>query len=487
MRKQIKQVCAIMAIVLMMLTACSTHREQIQSDNSIDNVDKESEEKAGNQSAATEKSEEKAGSQSVVTEESEKKAGSQSAATEKSEEKIGSQSVVTEESEKKTGSQSATTEKSKEKAGSQSIVAEESKGQTASQTVATETAETTPPSTLQLVMVGDVLLHTPVLESGRLDDGTYQYDHLFRHVKKQTEEADIAIVNQEVILGGIGLGLSGYPCFNGPFEVADALADSGFDVILHATNHALDKGEKGVRNCIAYWKDKYPKIQVAGINESQEIQDNQIVIVERNEIKVAILNYTYGTNGISMPSSAPYLVNLLDKEKISVDVTKAKEMADFVVVCPHWGTEYQHEPDHNQKKWVAYFADLGVDLVIGTHPHVIEPVEWVEGTTGHKTLVYYSLGNFVNATSGQGAGVADRMLGAMADVKLIRNEDGSVTIDSFETHPLISHLETGVQKITVYPMEEYTPELEAKNEIVQQDSAFSIDYLEDIWKNVMRQ
>ena len=341
------------------------------------------------------------------------------------------------------------------------------------------------PATLELVMVGDVLLHTPVLESGKLEDGTYQYDHLFQHVKNQVQAADLAIVNQEVILGGTGLGLSGYPCFNGPFEVADALSESGFDVVLHATNHALDKGEKGVRNCMANWKEKYPGIQVAGVNESQESQDNQIVIVEKNGIKVAILNYTYGTNGIPMPSSAPYLVNLLDKEKVSIDVAKAKEMADFVVVCPHWGTEYQHKPDNNQKKWASYFADLGVDLVIGTHPHVIEPIEWVEGVNGNKTLVYYSLGNFVNATSGQGAGVADRMLGAMADVTLVKNEDDSVTIESYEAHPLISHLETGEQKMTVYPMEEYTTELEARNEIVRQDPAFSIDYLKAVWDDVM--
>ena len=344
--------------------------------------------------------------------------------------------------------------------------------------------QTAVPSQLSLVMVGDVLLHTPVLESGRLPDDTYCYDHLFQYVKPQVEAADIAIVNQEVILGGTELGLSGYPCFNGPYEVADALAGCGFDVVLHATNHALDKGEKGVRNCLDYWENEYPQIQVAGINKSKEAQENEVVIVEKNGIKVAILNYTYGTNGISLPSSAPYLVNLLDKEKIEKDVTFAKEMADFVVVCPHWGTEYQHAPDKNQQKWAAYFADLGVDLVIGTHPHVIQPVEWVEGENGNQALVYYSLGNFVNATSGQGSGVADRMLGAMAEVRLVKNEEGMVIIDSFEALPLVTHLESGEQKITVYPLEDYTAELENGNEIIMQDSSFSIDYLKQIWNEV---
>ncbi|MDO5573240.1 MAG: CapA family protein [bacterium] len=340
------------------------------------------------------------------------------------------------------------------------------------------------PSTLNLIMVGDVLLHTPVTDSGELPDGTRNYDHLFIHVKDQIEQADIAIVNQEVILGGEELGLSGYPCFNGPYEVADALVDSGFDVILHATNHALDKGEQGIRSCLAYWQDQYPQIQVTGINESEEAQNN-IVVIDQNDIRVAILNYTYGTNGIAMPSSAPYLVNLLDQDKIREDVAKAREQADFVVVCPHWGTEYRHTPDQNQEKWATFFADLGADLVIGTHPHVIEPVEWVEGADGNQTLVFYSLGNFVNATSGQGNGVADRMLGAMADVSLIKNEDGSVTINDYHAHPLVSHLKSGVQGITVYPLEEYTPKLKAENEIIRQDPKFSIEYLNKLWDEVM--
>lgn len=318
----------------------------------------------------------------------------------------------------------------------------------------------------------------------KVRDGTLNYDHLFAHVKERIEGADIAIVNQEVILGGEELGLSGYPCFNGPYEVADALVDSGFDVILHATNHALDKGEKGIRNCLAYWKGHYPQIQVAGINEGQAAQDEQLVIVEKNGIKAAILNYTYGTNGISLPASAPYLVNMLDKEKIAQDVAVAKEQADFVVVCPHWGTEYRHSPDQSQQKWASYFAELGVDLVIGTHPHVIEPVEWVEGVNGHRTLVYYSLGNFVNATSGQGAGVADRMLGEMAEVRLIQDEDGSVSIDTCETYPIVSHLKSGAQGITVYPLEAYTPALAAENEIILQDAEFSLEYLQKVWEDV---
>ncbi len=337
---------------------------------------------------------------------------------------------------------------------------------------------------LELIMVGDVLLHTHIHESGKLEDGTYDYNHLFVNVKEKIESADIAIVNQEVILGGSELGLTGYPSFNGAYEVGDALVNSGFDVILHATNHTLDKGERGVRNCLSFWQNTYPEIYVAGINESSESQKQDIVIVEEKGIKVAILNYTYGTNGIALPEGAPYIVNLLDEELMKAQLELAKQQADFIIVCPHWGTEYRHEPDNSQKKWAQFFADMGVDLVLGTHPHVIEPIEWIVGEGGKKTLVYYSLGNFVNATSGTGEGVADRMLGAMADVTLKREESGQVVIESYDALPLVAHIKSGIGGITVYPLADYTDGLERENEIILQDSNFSVSYLENLWEQV---
>lgn len=342
-----------------------------------------------------------------------------------------------------------------------------------------ESSDELPDSSITLIMVGDVLMHTPVTESGLAEDGTYHYEHLFANVKDLIRDADIAMVNQEVILGGTALGLSGYPAFNAPFEVGDALADAGFDVVLHATNHALDKGEKGIRNCLGFWQECYPEMKIAGIYGDQESYNNGVIFIEQDGIKIAILNYTYGTNGIPLPKDAPYLVNLLDRAKIASDVEKAKQEADFVVLCPHWGTEYRHDPDESQKEWARYFADLDVDLVIGAHPHVIEPVEWVDDT-----LVYYSLGNFVNATSGTGNGVADRMLGSMAVVHITK-EDDKVKISGYESIPLVSHLEHGYGNITVYPMEEYTTELASKNWIVEQDGNFSLEYLQNLWSRVM--
>lgn len=326
-----------------------------------------------------------------------------------------------------------------------------------------------------IAMVGDVLLHTPVSDSGLMENGSYDYNHLFANVKNEIASADLALVNQEVILGGTELGLSGYPAFNGAYEVGDAIVNAGFDVVLHATNHALDKGKRGITNCMNYWSVSHPDIGVVGINMNSE-QQNTIYIKEVNGIRIAVLNYTYGTNGIPMPSDMPYAVNLLDREKIAQDVRIAKENADFVIVCPHWGTEYTHVENSEQMNYAMYFAELGVDLVIGTHPHVIQPVKWIESSNGNRTLVYYSLGNFINATSEYGRGVADRMVGAMANVTIEKASDGKTGITEYSVTPLVTQMLSGTGRITTYKLSDYSQELASQNEIVDRDSAFSYDY-----------
>ena len=224
--------------------------------------------------------------------------------------------------------------------------------------------------TVTLAMVGDVLLHTPVEESCQAEDGSYDFSGLFANVKDEVQAADIAIVNQEVIIGGEELGVSGYPSFNAPYEVADALAETGFDVILHGTNHAMDQGKKGITNCLSNWEKKYPDIKILGINKSQDAQDS-VTVLEQNGIKIAVLNYTYGLNGIALPSDMPYAVNLLDEEKVKADIASAKEQSDFVIVCPHWGTEYSLQPDSMQKKWSNLKKiedETFLKIILGTVP-----------------------------------------------------------------------------------------------------------------------
>ena len=329
---------------------------------------------------------------------------------------------------------------------------------------------------VSISMVGDVLMHNPTLKSGLQEDGSYNYDHLFKNVKKHMENTDISLANQEVILGGTDLGISSYPAFNAPQELGDSLVQSGFNTILHATNHTLDKGEKGVDSALTYWKEKHPETTVLGIHESQEDRD-QIYIFEKKGFKIAILNYTYGVNGNRIPEDRSYIVDLMDKSQMEKDIQKANELADYVIVCPHWGTEYVFESTDEQKEWTDFFLKQGVDLVIGTHPHVIEPVEWVEDGE-NKMLVFYSLGNFVSCQDKW-----YRMLGAMANVKLLKDADGNVTVTEYGVEPLVTHI-AGKTEYTTYYLKDYTEELAKKNKIRNVDSSFSVEKLKELSKEV---
>lgn len=335
-----------------------------------------------------------------------------------------------------------------------------------------------PPKTFTIRMVGDVLLHDRVEEAAVQEDGSRDFSALFTHTKHLIESADLAIVNQEVILGGEELGIDGYPCFNGPFEVADALVEAGFDVVCHGTNHALDKGRDGILNCLNYWDTTYPTVEVLGIHDSEEDAE-ELCVIETEIGKLAILNYTYGTNGIKLPKDMPYAVDYLQEDKVKEEIARAKESADFVIVCPHWGTEYRLEKDEMQKKWSQIFSEAGADLVLGTHPHVIEPMEWVGDT-----LIYYSLGNYVNWTSGKGEGVTNRMVGGMAEIILERNENDEITIANADAIPLVTHLEEGTNGVTVYEFDKYTEDLANQNAIQKQDAAFSYQTVEDLISTV---
>ena len=338
---------------------------------------------------------------------------------------------------------------------------------------------------ISVVMVGDILLHDPVNRVCHLEGGDYDYSGLFSNTKDEIVEADLAIVNQEVIIGGESLRITGYPSFNAPFEIGDELVNTGFDVICHATNHAMDRGGSGIRKCLEFWEENHPDEAVLGIHDSEEDKE-EIYVYEKDGIKIAVLNYTYGTNGIRLPEKMPFAVDLLDEERVVSDIKKAEEMADFTIVCPHWGTEYSHAVSTDQDKWTDIFLRSGVDLVIGTHPHVIEPVEMkVNEETGAEMLVYYSLGNFVNWTAGEGPGTSDRMVGGMAQVDIGRDEDGSVVIRDYGIRALVCQASRKRDEMTVYRLCDYTEELARSNEILDQDSSFSKQYCtglcDEIW------
>lgn len=325
-----------------------------------------------------------------------------------------------------------------------------------------------PPKEVSLVMVGDNLLHTSLIKNAESDDGSMNFDSLYEEMLPYFKNADMSVIVQETILGGSDFKYSGYPLFNSPQEVGDSLAKAGFDVMLHATNHTLDKGAKGVENTLEFWK-KYPDITVLGINESQEKQ-NTVTYLEKNGIKFALLNYTDSTNGIPKPSGKEYLVNTVDEEKIKKDLTIAEENADFTIVFMHWGTEYALSENKFQQNLATLMCEYGADLIMGSHPHVLEPVKWIETENGNKTLVYYSLGNYVSRQK-----EVNNLLGGLATVKICREGADDAHIEECSLMPIVTHYNKNSRGFRVYPLKEYTDELATAHGINLYDGKLTVE------------
>lgn len=327
---------------------------------------------------------------------------------------------------------------------------------------------------ITLLAVGDNLMHMGVVNTGRQKDGIYNYDFLFENISPYLAAADIKIINQETILGGNHLGFSGYPTFNSPTEVGDAIANAGFNVVLHSSNHTADKGLEGIKNCITYWKETYPEVLICGMTSPNAETDIPLLTVD--DYTFAILNYTYGPNSVVIkPEYMGYLEMLCNYNKttgaidfttlnpqVTEDIQLAKTLADIVIVCPHWGTEYQTYPSHYQESFAKQIAEAGADVIIGTHPHVPQPVEWLQSEDGHKTLCYYSLGNYVSTQK-----QAICMLEGMAWITFRVTEEGiSITEEDTGVLPMVCHYNSSpVRTENIYLLEEYTEEMALRHGI----------------------
>lgn len=290
-------------------------------------------------------------------------------------------------------------------------------------------------SKLSLVMVGDALLHSSLYKDG-YKNGKYDFSSQLEYIKPIIQNYDLAFYNQESILGGTELGLSDYPTFNSPQEFGDSMIDAGFNLVSLANNHTLDRGEKAVLNSCNYWKNK--DVLTAGSYSSKE-EAEEIKIKEKNGIKYTLLAYTYGTNGIKVKEGKEYLVNLYSDEKAKADIEKVRDKVDLLMVSMHWGTEYKTEPTETQKKQAEYLSSLGVDIIIGTHPHIIEPITYI-----NDTLVIYSLGNFISAQSTNND--YNTMVELMTSVDIIKEEkDGQTTIklDNLNNELLYNYYQKG--------------------------------------------
>ena len=285
-----------------------------------------------------------------------------------------------------------------------------------------QTVNTKKETYASMVMVGDALIHGTVYGTAHryANYNGYDFKPMLEHIKERVKDYDLAYYNQETILGGTELGLSTYPLFNSPYEVGDAFIDAGFNLVSLATNHTIDKGERGVLNSRNYWNQQ-ADVLAAGSYSSFEERD-KVVIKEVNGIKYAFLSYTTYTNGLIVPTGKEYLVNVYDEDLIKEEIARYRDQVDLLMVAMHWGTEYMTYPTNEQKEISEYLASLGVDLIIGCHPHVIEPIEYIDDT-----LVIYSLGNFISSQIG-----VERLTGLMLSLNIKKEEYHGKTTISFE-------------------------------------------------------
>ena len=323
---------------------------------------------------------------------------------------------------------------------------------------------------LTIVAAGDNLIHDPLLAAS-YSNGVYSFDSIYEKIKAYTVPSDIAFVNQETILGNKTLGYSGYPSFSTPREAGAALAAAGFDIINHATNHAMDKGEAGVLNTMDYW-ESLEGIHYLGIHRSEDDKTNHPVIISKNNFRIGFLAYTYGTNAIPLPRGKPYLVSLINNEIMAREIDALRPLCDYLVVSVHWGDEYSPEPNLYQTGLAAFFAEHNVDLVIGHHPHVLQRFEALPRNDGKSTLCFYSLGNFLSAHFRP---EKEALLGGLAYVKLKKTGE-EISVEETGFIPTITHYDAKQSGFLVYPLSEYTEELAEKHWKRTNDRNMTLDF-----------
>lgn len=318
---------------------------------------------------------------------------------------------------------------------------------------------------LTLIAAGDNLFHEPMLQSSLGKEG-YNFSPMYAGIKPIIEAADIAFVNQETVFGGERFGYSGYPRFNTPAVLAQTLADTGFDIANHANNHAMDMGEAGIIATMDTW-EKIPGVTYLGIRRQAETQP---AIITKNNIRLGFLAYTYGTNGIALPADKPWLVSLIKRETMAAEIDALRPLCDILIVSMHWGDEYEPEPNARQRELAAFLAEHDVDIVIGHHPHVLQRFEFFDRPEGKKTLVFFSLGNFISNQRRH-----DTLAGAIMYVKLIKEGD-AVSVDKSGLIPVVTHYEAGFTNTQVIPLYAYTQELMDKHLQRLLDKRLTLEY-----------
>ena len=323
-------------------------------------------------------------------------------------------------------------------------------------------AETPEISTASVIAVGDNLYHSKLYESGEYDSGTWNYDHIYTHVLNEIQAADVAMIDQETVFAPDHNSVSTYPSFATPEEVGDAIIKAGFNVVESATNHVDDYGYDYLKNTLDFWSTNYPDIPVLGIHDTPEDADT-VKVKEVNGIKIAFLDYTYGTNNSGAGEGKDYMIDIFDKDKITTMIQKAKEVSDCIIFVAHWGTEDDSMPNEYEKQWATFLMEQGVDVIIGGHPHVLQPYGRLSDDQGNSTFIFYSLGNFVSTQQ-----ELPELLEGMASFtiqKTTLNGQSTIEILSPEVKPMVMHYNHDTGDYGPYMLDDYTEDLASQNSV----------------------
>ena len=337
--------------------------------------------------------------------------------------------------------------------------------------------------------VGDNLIHNTIYlqAADRAAEGEeYDFYPAYSRVEPLLEGADLAFINQETLLASQVFEPSSYPMFNSPTQVGDTMLSLGFNLFSHANNHALDKGVKGIEATLDYWDAKIEEgadILVTGIFRNEEDM-NTPRIIEKNGITFALVAFTEHTNGLMLPSTSENrIIYTSETELMQQQIEAAQELADVVLVSVHWGVENSHTVTDAQRNLAQQLIDWGADIILGTHPHVLQPIEQLTSTDGKSTgYVIYSLGNFISAQS-----AGDNLIGGVLSITFEKEQlSGVVTISKPVLTPIVTHYETAWQKnLELYPLSEYTQELAQSHGVVRNTPAFSLEYIHQMLESVI--
>ena len=333
--------------------------------------------------------------------------------------------------------------------------------------------------TLTFVAVGDNLFHDSLIRSSLTASGVYDFSPIYTEIKPIIENADLAFINQETVMAGTSFGYSGYPLFNTPQSLARTIADTGFDIVNLANNHAMDMGRAGLHNTIDLF-ETIPGITVIGVRK----EGPSARIIVKNNIVLGFLAYTFSLNGIPLPADNPNLVSVINRERMSKEINELRPFVDFLIVSMHWGAEYLLQPDADQTNLARFLAEHNVDLIIGHHPHVLQKVETITLEDGRKTLCYYSLGNFASHQRQR-----ERIIGGMLALTFSKTESNlnplELSISDSGLIPVITHYDNSFRNTKVYPLWAYTEELLEEHGLkIRQDPDISIEFFNDVLERI---